>query len=80
MSHITCACGDTVPIAKNTDVHFHIGVWCGNCNQKYTFVFREEGGQTSLWARVFLCHCDARRYGECSCDPRTQEGEEVVQE
>ncbi|MHA1787211.1 MAG: hypothetical protein ACTSWU_03350 [Candidatus Thorarchaeota archaeon] len=78
MSHIKCECGDTPALALNKDVTFRIGVWCGNCNQKYTFVENCDPttGQTGIWARYFKCFCDARRYGACTCDPMVIQNEE----
>jgi len=73
MSHIKCECGDTPPLALSKDVEYRIGVWCGNCNQKYSFVENVEEGQTKLWARYFKCFCDNRIYGECTCDPEAIE-------
>ena len=78
MSHGKCHCGDLFPLAHSTQTDYRIGVWCGNCNTKYTFKPNIEDGQHRLWCRYFICICDARRNGECVCEPRAQEGEEVV--
>jgi len=69
MSHGKCTCGFKFPLAMNKDIHFHIGVWCGNCNQKWSFSSNVDDGQTKLWPRYFKCTCDARRFKECTCDP-----------
>jgi len=72
MSHGKCDCGAKFPLAMNKDVHFHIGVWCGNCNQKWSFSSNVDDGQTKLWPRYFKCTCDARRFKQCVCDPANQ--------
>ena len=69
MSTFVCEFGANVPRARNHDKKM-IGVWCGNCNQKYTFKPLIEDGQHRLWCRHFKCFCDARRKDECSCDPQ----------
>jgi len=73
MSHGKCDCGSKFPLAMNKDVHFHIGVWCGNCNQKWSFSTNVDDGQTKLWPRYFKCTCDARRFKQCTCDPEVIE-------
>jgi len=75
MSTFVCDCGSNVPLAKNHDDKM-IGVWCGNCNQKYTYVFNASEGQAKLWKKPIKCNCQNTRTsfkGYCSC---IREGEE----
>ena len=69
MSTFVCDCGSNVPLAKNHDDKM-IGVWCGNCNQKYTYVFNASEGQAKLWKKPIKCNCQNTRTsfkGYCSC-------------
>jgi len=69
MSTFQCECGGNVPLAKNHDPRL-IGMWCGNCNQKYTFRFNTEDGQSKLWKRWIKCSCANQKTsyaGVCIC-------------
>ena len=69
MSTFVCDCGANVPLAKNHDDKM-IGVWCGNCNQKYTYVFNASEGQAKLWKKPIKCNCQNTRTsfkGHCVC-------------